>query len=247
MIEILQWTTLAVGSLAAIARIPSCLRGENRSLFFVYVFITVAILLSMEAPYLALDRMLGGINLANLLLRFIIFGTIFALGLRIARGFGARDALRLITGPAGIAFAGAASAAVVLVFLMMDTAGSSAGMMGVYDKDARNAALVEYYGAAGRLYPAFIMLALLPAMVRAVRSSLPGLVRLSAALLAVASVAIALSLSSPIIPASLANLRYVFNYTAILCLVVGLALIWRSKIVARTTQKTHIGLTRSSP
>lgn len=243
MIEILQWTTLAVGSLAAIARIPSALRGENRSLFFVYVFITVAILLSLEAPYLALDRVLGGINLANLLLRFIIFGTIFALGLRIARGFGADDALRLITGPAGIAFAGAASFAMVIVFVMMDTAGSSAGLVALSDKDARHGVLVEYYGAAGRLYPSYVMLALLPAMLRTVRSRLPVLVRLSAALLAVASGAIVLSLSSPVIPASLAYLRFVFNYAAILCLVMGLALIWRSKIVARMTQKTHAGLT----
>ena len=243
MIAILQWTTLAICSLAAIGRIPSAIRGENKSVFFVYAFITVAILLSMEAPYLAVDRVMGGVNLANVLLRFIIFGTIFALGLRIARGFGADDALRLITGPAGITVAGAASVVVVVVFLMMDTVGSSAGLIAVYDRDARHAALVEYYGAAGRLYPAYIMLALLPAMVRAVRSGLPGLVRLGAALLAVGSAAIALSLSSPVIPASLAYLRFVFNYTAILCLVVGLAMIWRSKIVAKRTQKTRAGLT----
>jgi hypothetical protein len=243
MIAILQWTTLAVCSLAAIARIPSALRGENRSLFFVYVFITVAILLSMEAPYLALDRVLGGINLANLLLRFIIFGTGFALGLRIARGFGADDALRLITGPPGIMFVGAASVAVVAVFLMMDTAGSSAGLTAVYDRDARNAALVEYYGAAGRLYPAFITLALLPAMVRAVRCGLPALVRLGAGLLAAGSVAITLSLLSPVIPPSLAYLRFVFSYAAILCLVVGLSVFWLSKILARRTRQAHTVLT----
>ena len=133
--------------------------------------------------------------------------------------------------------------AVVVVFLMMDTAGSSAGLIGVYDKDARNAALVEYYGAAGRLYPAYITLALLPAMVRTVRSRLPGLVRLSAALLAVGSVAITLSLLSPVIPASLAYLRFVFNYTAILCLLVGLAVIWLSKAVAKRTRKMQTGVT----
>ena len=236
MIAILQWTTLAVCAVLAAFRVPSALRGENKSLFFIYALLALGLLLSIDAPYVAVDRVLGGMNLANLLLRFIVFGAIFALGLRIARGFGAEDALRLITGPPGIAFAGAASAAVVVVFLMMDTAGSSAGMMGVYDKDARNAALVEFYGAAGRLYPAFIMLALLPAMVRAVRSRLPVLVRLSAALLAAGSVAMTLTLSSPVIPASLAHLRFVFNYTAVLCLLVGLALIWVSKATARRTQ-----------
>lgn len=243
MIAILQWTTLTVCALVAIARIPSALRGENRSLFFIYAFMTVAILLSIEAPYLAVDRVLGGLNLANLLLRFIIFGTVFALGLRIARGFGADDALRMITGPPGIAFAGAASVAVVAVFLMMDTAGSSAGLIAVYDRDAHNATLVEYYGAAGRLYPAYITLALFPAMVRAVRSSLPALVRLGAALLALGSVAITLSLLSPVIPASLAYLRFIFSYAAILCLVVGLAVIWVSKMVAAKAPKAHPGLT----
>ena len=235
MIAMLQWTTLAVCALVAIARIPSALRGENRSLFFIFAFMTVAILLSMDAPYLAVDQVLGGTNLANLMLRFIIFGAIFALGLRVARGFGADDALRLITGPVGIVVLGAASVAVVAVFLMMDTAGSSAGLVDVFAKDARNAALVEYYGAAGRLYPAYVTLTLLPAMVRTVASRLPTLVRMSAALLAVGSVAITLSLLSPVIPPSLGFLRFVFNYTAILCLVLGLALIWLAKTVARRT------------
>jgi len=243
MIAILQWTTLAVCTVLAAFRIPNALRGENRSLFFIYALLTVGLLLSIEAPYVAVDRVLGGMNLANLLLRFIIFGAVFALGLRIARGFGAADALRLITGPPGIAFAGAASVAVVVVFLMMDTAESSAGMIAVYDRDARNAALVEYYGAAGRLYPAYITLVLLPSMVRTVRSRLPGLVRLSAALLGAASVAMTLSLSSPVIPASVAYLRFVFNYAAVLCLLAGLAVIWLSKAVAGRTRQMQTGST----
>ena len=237
MIAILQWTTLAVCAVLAVCRVPSALRGENRSLFFIYALMAAGLLLSIDAPYVAVDQVLGGVNLANLLLRFIIFGAVFALGLRIARGFGAHDALRLITGRPGIAFAGAASVAVVVAFFMMDTAGSSAGLIAVYDKDARNAALVEYYGAAGRLYPAFITLALLPAMVRAVRSGLPGLVRLSAAFLATGSVAMTLSLLSPVIPESLAYLRFAFNYTAALSLLVGLALIWLSKSVAKKPRK----------
>lgn len=243
MIAVLQWATLTACALAAVARIPSALRGENRSLFFVYAFMTAAILLSIEAPYLAVDGVLGGVNIANLLLRFIIFGTIFALGLRIARGFGAEDGLRLLTGPPGIAFAGAASVALVVLFLMMDTAGSSAGLVAVYAKDANNATLVEFYGAAGRLYPAYVTLALLPAMVRAVRSRLPGLVRLGAALLGAGSVAITLSLLSPVIPAPLGYLRYIFNYAAILSLVAGLAVIWASKMVAGKAPKTHTELT----
>jgi len=203
----------------------------------------VAILLSIEAPYVAIDQALGGLNLANVILRFIIFGAIFALGLRIARGFGADDALRLLTGPVGIAFASVASVAVVVAFLMMDTSGSSAGLVEVHAKDARHAVLVEYYGAAGRLYPAYVMLALLPAMLRTVVSSLPGLVRVGAALLAVGSVAITLSLVFPVIPESLAYLRFVINYTAILCIIVGLATFWLSKALAKRPRKMQADVT----
>jgi hypothetical protein len=46
-----------------------------------------------------------------------------------------------------------------------------------------------------------------------------------------------------VIPASLAYLRFVFNYTAILCLLVGLAMIWLSKAVARKPRKMQTDLT----
>ncbi|GAA2131603.1 hypothetical protein [Arthrobacter humicola] len=243
MIGILQWTTLAVCGVVTLARIPSALRGQNRSLFSIFALMTLAILLSIDAPYLAVDRALGGMNIANLVLRFVIFAAIFFLGLRVARGFSANDALRLITGPVGISVAAAASLVVIAVFLMMDTAGSSAGLVGVAAKDHRNAALVEYYGAAGRLYPAFITAALFPAMVRTFRSRLPVLVRSSAALLALGTVAISLSLLSPVIPPSLGFLRFVFNYTAILCLVLGLCLVWIAKTLAVRAPKKQANFT----
>jgi hypothetical protein len=235
MIGILQWTTLAVCVIVAIARIPSALRGQNRSVFFVYALMTLVILLSIEAPYMAVDQALGGTNLANLLLRFLIFAAIFLLGLGIARGFGAEGAPRRITGPIGMVTLGTASLVVVVVFLMMDTAGSSTGLVGLATKNAHHADLVEYYGAAGRLYPAYVMLALLPAMLRTAASRLPGLLRLSAGLMVVGTVAITLSLLSPVIPPSLGILRFIFNYTAVLCLILGLALIWLGKARASRT------------
>lgn len=243
MIAILQWATLAVCCVVTLARLPYALRGQNRSLFSIFALMTLAILLSIEAPYVAVDRALGGMNVANLVLRFVIFAAIFFLGFRVARGFSADDALRLITGPVGIAVAVAASAVVVAVFLMMDTAGSSAGLVTVFAKDERNAALVEYYGAAGRLYPAYITLALFPAMVRTLRSGLPALVRFSAGLLALGTVAISLSLLSPVIPPSLGFMRFVLNYSAVLCLVLGLSLIWLAKALAMRATKKQAGLT----
>jgi len=243
MIGVLQWGTLAVCCIITLGRLPSALRGENRSLFSIFALLTLAILLSIDAPYVAVDQALGGMNVANLVLRFVIFAAVFFLGFRMARGFGADDARRLITGPIGIAAAAAASAAVVVVFLMMDTAGSSAGLAGIAAKDGHQAALVECYGAAGRLYPAFIMLALFPAMLRTLRSGLSVLVRCGAALLALGAVAISLSLLFPAIPPPLGFLRFVINYTAVLCVVLGLVLFWMAKGLAKRGSKKQASLT----
>ena len=191
MIEILQWSTLAVCGLIALARVPSALRGENRTLFYIFALLTLAILLSIEAPYLAIDQFLGGINITNVILRFVIFAAIFFVGVRVTKGFGADDAYRLIAGRAG---------------------------------------KVEYYGAAGRAYPSYVSLVLLPAMIRAVRSRLPVMVRIAAALLAVGGISIALTLLFPVFPPAMGAAKYIVNYTAVLCYVVGLALIWAAKV-----------------
>ncbi|NUT71186.1 hypothetical protein [Pseudarthrobacter sp. C4D7] len=231
MIETLQWTTLAICAFVAAARIPSTLRGENRSLFGIFAMMTLAILLSIQGPYLVIDQALGGINIANLLLRFVTFGAIYFLGIRTSRGFDAQGAHRLITGRGGMLVLLAVSVVMIGVFFMMDTAGSSAGLKAVSDKDSRNFALVEFYGAAGRAYPAYVGLALVPAMVRAVKDRLPVLVRGAAALLALGGVAIALTLLFPAIPPSMAALEFIINYTAVLCYVIGLALIWAARVV----------------
>ena len=241
MIQILQWSTLAVCGLVAVARIPSAVRGKNRTLFYIFALMTLAILLSIEAPYVAIDQALGGMNLANLILRLVIFAAIYFVGIRITRGFGADNAHRLITGRTGMAALALTSLMVVAVFLMMDTAGSSAGLAAVSIKDSRNGMLVEFYGAAGRAYPAYVSLVLLPAMVRTVSSTLPALIRGSALLLAIGAVATGLSLAFPLIPPEFGYVEFVINYVAVLCFVIGLALIGVAGMVykrGRPRQKT---------
>jgi hypothetical protein len=234
MIEILQWSTLAVCGLIAAARIPSALRGENRTLFWIFALMTLAILLSIEAPYVAIDRALGGFNLANLILRFVIFAAILCVGIRVTRGFGASEGYRLLTGRIGMTVLAVISLSLIAVFLMIDSEGSSAGLVQISARGGTDALLVEYYGAAGRAYPAFVSLVLLPAMARAVRSSLPLPIRSAALLLAIGAVAITLTLFFPLIPPSWGPAEFVINYAAILCFVVGLALIWAAKIRYRT-------------
>ena len=230
MIELLQWSTLAVCGLIALARVPSALRGENRTLFYIFALLTLAILLSIEAPYLAIDRLLGGINITNVILRFIIFAAIYFVGVRITKGFSADAAYRLLTGRVGMGILALVSALILVLFFMMDTSPSSVGLTGVNTASERNAVLVEYYGAAGRAYPAYVSLVLLPAMVRAVFSRLPLLVRIAAGLLAVGGAAVGLTLLFPLVPAEWSALMYLTNYTAILCYVVGLTLIWLARL-----------------
>lgn len=232
MIEILQWTTLIACGAAALSRIPNLVRKKNRSLFYILALMTVAILLSIKGPYMAIDSLLGNTNVANLLLRFIIFAAVYVLGMRIAKGFGDQPGLRLIRGRRGTLVLGLISAAMLVFFALMDSEGSSVGLVGVYAKDERNRALVEYYGAAGRAYPAYVSLAILPGLLRAVRGTLPVLLRISALLLAIGGIATILSLFFPVIPAALGYLTFVINYTAILCFVVGLTLIWLAKLRA---------------
>lgn len=230
MIEFLQWSTLAICVIVAAARVPSAIRGENRSLFYIFALMALAILLSISAPYVAIDQALGGVNIANLILRFVIFGAIYFVGIRITRGFGATDAYRLLTGRIGMAILAVISMAVVVLFLLMDTAGSSAGLGAIAGKDARNDVLAEYYGAAGRAYPAYVSLVLLPAMCRACRSTLPLLIRIAALLLAAGAVTITLSLLFPLLPPELGSVQFIINYTAILCFIIGLSLIWVARL-----------------
>jgi hypothetical protein len=230
MIETLQWSTLAACGLVAAARIPSALRGENRTLFWIFTLITLAILLSIEAPYVAIDQLLGGFNVANLILRFVIFAAILCVGIRVTRGFGAADGYRLLTGPVGMNVLAVISLSLVAVFLMMDTEGSSSGLAKITARGGTDALLADYYGAAGRAYPSYVSLVLLPAMVRAVRSSLPLPIRSAALLLGVGGVGVALTLLFPFVPKQWAAATFIINYTAILCFVTGLALIWIAKI-----------------
>ena len=51
-------------------------------------------------------------------------------------------------------------------------------------------------------------------------------------LLAVGGLAVALSVLFPVVPPAIGFVEFVINYTAILCFVVGLALIWVAKVRA---------------
>ncbi|MET3951166.1 hypothetical protein [Arthrobacter sp. UYEF36] len=241
MIAILQWTTLAVCSLAAIARIPSALRGENRSIFGVFLLSTVAILLSIDVSYRTVDAWLGSQNYANLILRFVVYGTVLLAGYRIAKAFDAPRSIRLIVGPVGKAVLAVIGLATLVLFLLADTAGSATGLATLPARSPENATLIELYAAAGRLYPAFVATCILPATYLAIRQRLPRAILIGALLLTVAFAAMALGTFYPLLPRELGFLKAIINYTSVLCLALGLAFVWISSLMAKRAARLGLG------
>jgi hypothetical protein len=232
MIAILQWTTLAVCAIMAMARVPRALRGENRSIFGVFVLATFAILLSIDIPYTLVDSWLGGENYANLILRFLIYGTVLLAGYRIAKAFDARRSIRLIVGPVGLGVLSLIGIATVALFLLADTAGTVTGLTTLPSRSRENAILIEWYAAAGRVYPSYVAACILPATYRAISQRLPKTIRAAAVLLTVAFAAMTFSSFFPLIPPEVGHVKAIINYISVLCLALGIALVWVSSRMA---------------
>ena len=232
MSEVLPWITLIVCAGAALARLPSAVRGVNPTLFFIFLLATAAGILSIEQFYVAIDGALGGINIAHVVLRLIVFATIYLIAVRVTKGFGAPDAHRMIAGRPGLAMLGICSAALVTVFLLMEPAASSVRFRDAGAVSARNEALLPYYWAAARGYLAYVSLALLPALLRSVKESLPPLVRTGAALMAAGAVATVAGLCLEFVPPQLLDVAPAVNNGAVVFYTSGLVLVWLARVKA---------------
>ena len=75
----IQWLALALCVIFAATRLPDALRGKGRSIFAVLVLLCVAVGLSLAPIYLFVDGLLGGANIANLLIRFSLYAIMLLL------------------------------------------------------------------------------------------------------------------------------------------------------------------------
>lgn len=241
MTAVLPWATLIVCLAITVVRLPSALRGHNRSLFGIFALITLAILLSIEGPYLAIDAALGGINLTNLLLRFVLYATFLLVGVKAARGFGSPAGVRAIQGPAGLVVLGAVAGLTVLFFALTDTRGSTVGLIALPFSHS-----LEAYAALGRLYPGYVAACLLPGIWRTVAGSGPVLLRVASGLFMLGLVLLLASQLFPLIPPSLAWLRPLINYSAALGVALGLGGIGLSKVVDRRRRKGRTAAVESN-
>ena len=228
MIATLQWGTLIICSVVLLLRVPDAIQGRNRTVFWILVLATLCSLLSVPGPYEAIDAVLGGWNLTHLILRFLVFAAVLLVGLRVATGLADPRGYRLIAGPAGRWALAISAAAVAVTFFLMDTRGSSAGMLDITDNGGPNAVLAPFYAAAGRTYPAFVSLALLPALLATTRSQLPRLVRGAAVLTCLGALATACSVPASFAPEDWFLAQQTVNYLAVLGYVLGLGMFWAS-------------------
>jgi hypothetical protein len=233
MIATLQWGTLIICSVVLLLRVPDAIQGRNRTVFGILVLATLCSLLSVPGPYEVIDAALGGWNLTHLILRFLVFAAVLLVGLRVARGLADQRGYRLVAGPAGRWALAISSAAVAATFALMDTRGSSVGLLGIADNDARNAVLAPFYAAAGRTYPAYVSLALLPALLATARSQLPRMVRAAAFLTSLGAVAAVLGVPASFAPEPWIPAQQTVNYLAVLGYVLGLGLFWFSGLAAQ--------------
>ena len=227
----LEWATLLVCCAALLLRVPDAVRGRNRTVFGILLLGTMCSVLAVTELYDAIDGALGGWDLTSLILRYLVFAAVLLVGLRVAKGLAAARAHRLISGGTGRWALGLGCLAVTVAFFLMAGPGSPAGLPGQAG-GAGDADLAPYFTAAGRTYPAFVSLVLVPPLLAAVRSGLPRLVRAGALLVLLGAVFAALSLPAALTPSSWAGAQHFINYAAALGYVLGLIAFWFSGLIA---------------
>jgi hypothetical protein len=225
----IQWIVLAVCALGAFVRLPGVLHGRGRMVFTALVLLTIAVALSLDVIYLVVDSLMGGVNLANLLIRFLLYAVFLLIGVRMAAAFDSPGARRLIAGPFGIAVLIVTISATLYFFLASELQGSSTGLRDFGYQDT-----VLQYAAVGRLYPAYVAACLVVPGVRAAfdRGSRP-LHRVASGLLACGFAIVDAYVVLRLMPIELHQWDIILPFLAILLTVLGLCLIWLSHIVSR--------------
>ena len=172
MMATLEWATLMVCCAALLLRVPDAVRGRNRTVFGILFLGTCAVCSPSPNSTRRSTALLGGWDLTSLILRYLVFAAVLLVGLRVTRGLAAARAHRLISGGTGRWALGLGCLAVTVAFFLMARPGHRPGCRAP-GGGAGNADLAPIYTAAGRTYPAFVSLVLVPPLLAAVRSRLP--------------------------------------------------------------------------
>lgn len=223
MSSAMQWIALGVCLLCALWRLPAALKGRNASLFWMFVLLTGAVGLGIDTIYLPVDALLGGVNIANLIIRLALYAVFFILAAKVAAAYRAPRSLRLVRGPIGLCVLAVIVVATVVFFTLSDVPTSSTGLRGYDDQPS-----VLAYAYAGRLYPAYAAAVLIQPAAAAGIAARRAINRISAWLISAAfAMVVALTLVQ-LTGLPLDHLIDFLAYAAILCMAIGMALVWIS-------------------
>ncbi|MHA7240734.1 hypothetical protein [Arthrobacter sp. TMS1-12-1] len=225
----IQWVALGMCAVGAAVRVPGLREGRGRTMFAGLVLLTFAVGLSIDPIYLAVDAALGGVNIANLLLRLALYAVFVLFGIRMAAAFGSALARRLIVGPFGLAIVALTVAATLYFFVSSELEGSSTGLRAFEDQDT-----VRQYAAVGRLYPGYVAACLvIPAASAALDRHARIIHRVACALVASGFALVVLFVGLRLTTLDLRYWDILLPFSAILLTVLGLSLIWVSRTLGR--------------
>ncbi|MGV0109392.1 hypothetical protein [Arthrobacter sp. CP30] len=229
----LQWIVLGLCIVGAAVRVPAARRGAGRVIFSALVLLSVCVGLSIAPIYGAVDGLLGGINLANLLLRLALYAVFLLLALRMAAAFDSPLARKLVAGRFGLAILALTVLATLYFFVASELAGSSTGLHAFENQDS-----VQQYAAVGRLYPGYVAACLVvPAATSALDRHARTIHRVACGFLACGFSLVVVFVALRLTPLDLSVWDIILPFSAILLTVVGLCLIWASHIVNGRTRR----------
>lgn len=223
MTAILQWLALLMCVVCTIWRLPSMLRGHNKGLFGVFVMASVSVALSIPSIYLPVDALLGGRNVANVILRLSLFFVFFLLSAKIAAAYNSPLALKLIRGPLGLGILIACAWGVVITYSMSEVNGSSTAMANFLDQPT-----IFAYMMIGKLYQAYAAIILIIPTGRAALANRPALDRAAAMSMCLGFILVAATALLQATRFFSSALMGILSFTAILLVAAGLAMIWIS-------------------
>ena len=217
----LQLGALALSGIFALIRLPLAIKGRNPLLFWALVLLSTAIALGIPSVYLAVDGFLGGINIANVVIRFALYGFVLIIGIKSAAAFRAAAVSRLILGPVGIVVLCLVAALTIVLFCLADMPASSPGL-----RDYSDQLPVFLYGILGRAYPGFIAACLIaPAFASAAHRRRPLLIRTGSALLGVGLTGAVLYAIQHVTPLDVHPWDHFVPYSALISATAGLVLL----------------------
>ncbi|WP_394250871.1 hypothetical protein [Arthrobacter pityocampae] len=234
MTTTIQWAAFGLCAAGAAVRVPGLREGRGRTMFMALVLLTLAVGLSLDPIYLAVDAVLGGVNVANLLLRLALYAVFLLFGIRMAAAFDSARARRLIVGPFGLSIVALTVAATLYFFVSSELGGSSTGLRAFDDQDT-----VRQYGAVGRLYPGYVAACLVvPAALAVFDRHARPIHRFACALVACGYALVVVFVLLRLTPLPPTSWDILLPFSAILLTVLGLCLIWVSRVTARKSSSS---------